>query len=54
MNRVIRILRLMLREIFEEAAYERFCALRKIPPGPRSYADFLREKHSEAANLRCC
>jgi len=53
MNRVIRILRLMLREIFEEAAYERFCTLHEVPPGRRSYSDFLREKHS-SAKLRCC
>jgi len=54
MSQVIRILRLMLREIFEEAAYERFCALHRIPPGPSSYRDFLREKHSGSARVRCC
>ena len=54
MNRVIRILRLMLREIFEEAAYERFCKLHGIPPGRSSYSRFLREKHSGSTNLRCC
>ena len=54
MSRVIRILRLMLREIFEEAAYERFCTLHGIPPGRSSYRDFLREKHSGTTKLRCC
>jgi hypothetical protein len=54
MKRVIRILRLMLREIFEEAAYERFCTLHGIPPGRSSYSDFLREKHCGSTKLRCC
>jgi len=54
MKRLIRILRLVLEEIFEEAAYGRFCAVHGVPPGRSSYLDFLREKHSEAAKPRCC
>ncbi|MBO0912150.1 MAG: hypothetical protein J2P13_10180 [Acidobacteria bacterium] len=54
MNQVIRILRLILREIFEEAAYDRFCTFHGVPPGRSSYFRFLREKHSRITGLRCC
>jgi hypothetical protein len=50
-----RILRAMLREIFEEAAYERFCSRERFAVNQESYAKFLRE--SEQARLhkaRCC
>ena len=38
--RVIRLIRAMLREIFDEAAYERFCAERQLTPGRKSYSEF--------------
>jgi hypothetical protein len=53
MNRIIRMLHLVLREIFEEAAYERFCTSHGIPPGRNSYLDFLREQ-SGSRKLHCC
>ena len=45
----------VLREIFEESAYERFLDRRSLTSSPAAYGDFLRE--TEAANARrprCC
>lgn len=44
-----------LREIFEEAAYERFCIRQGLPPGRNSYAMFLRELNTRnLSRARCC
>jgi len=53
--RFLRLIREMLREIFDEAAYERFCVRKALGDGRESYAKFLDENASSARNkLRCC
>ena len=53
--RVLRLLRAVLREIFEEAAYERFCIRGGLAAGRESYARFLDENASSArTKVRCC
>jgi hypothetical protein len=51
----LRTLRAMLREIFDESAYERFCAREGLRPCRDSYARFLSEAgwHKER-KVRCC
>jgi hypothetical protein len=51
----LRLIRAVLREIFDEAAYERFCAREQIGDGRESYAKFLDENDSTArSKVRCC
>jgi hypothetical protein len=53
--RVLRLIRAVLREIFEEAAYERFCRRTGLIVGQQSYAKFLDEDASPArSKFRCC
>jgi hypothetical protein len=53
--RFLRIVRAVLREIFEEAAYERFCVREQLQAGTRSYAKFLAEDtQRENRRVRCC
>jgi hypothetical protein len=53
--KLIRLLHEILREIFEESAYERFCARQGVPPGAASYASFLRESATGARpKVKCC
>ena len=53
--RFLRLIREMLQEIFEEAAYERFCVREELGNGRESYAKFLDENASSArSKLRCC
>ncbi len=53
--RFLRLLRAVLREIFDEAAYERFCARERIGDCRASYAKFLNENASSGPiKLRCC
>ena len=50
------VMRATLREIFDESAYERFCAREGVTVTPESYAKFVRE-NVEAKNkkvVRCC
>jgi hypothetical protein len=49
--RLVRLLQAILREIFEESAYERFCAREGVPRGRDSYAQFLRGRR---VKVRCC
>jgi hypothetical protein len=49
--RVIRMLRAILREIFEESAYERFCARERLARGRESYAAFVRGRR---VKVKCC
>ena len=50
-----RLLSATLREIFQESAYDRFCAREKVSRGKESYAQFLRESASaENKIIRCC
>jgi hypothetical protein len=46
-----RLLRAVLREIFDESAYERFCAREGVQCGQESYVLFLRSKD---VRVRCC
>ena len=51
----IRMLYAVLREIFDESAYERFCRRTGFIVGQQSYAKFLDENASLArSKLRCC
>ena len=52
--RVLRLLRDIFREIFEEAAYERFCRREGLPPGRESYGRFLRQASASAVKVKCC
>jgi hypothetical protein len=53
--RFFRIVREVLREVFEEAAYERFCVREKIVSGRESYARFLEESdQARQQKVRCC
>jgi len=50
-----RLLAAVLREIFEESAYARFCATEGVPRGRASYARFLREWAGQnGVKVRCC
>ena len=49
--KVIRVIRAMLREIFEESAYERFCAREGVARGRESYAAFVRGR---IVKVKCC
>jgi len=50
-----RVVRAMLREIFEESAYERFCGREKVAVSRESYAMFLRETdQAKQRKVRCC
>ncbi len=49
--RAIRVLRDILREIFEESAYERFCAREGVARGRESYAAFMRGRR---VKVKCC
>ncbi len=51
---ILRIVWAMLREIFEESAYERFCEREGVEPGRESYARFLRQANSSQTKVRCC
>ena len=49
------VIRAVLREIFDEAAYERFCIRTGLIAGQQSYAKFLDENDSPTrSKLRCC
>ena len=48
---VIRVLRAILREIFEESAYERFCEREGMERGRESYAAFVRGRK---VRVKCC
>lgn len=50
-----RLLRATLREIFDEAAYERFLARQAQPSSAGAYAAFRRETETaKARRPRCC
>jgi hypothetical protein len=50
-----RVLRAVLREVFEESAYERFCARESVAVSRESYAKFLGEtEQSRQQKVRCC
>jgi hypothetical protein len=49
--KVIRVLRAILSEIFEESAYERFCVREGVTRGRESYAAFVRGRRMR---VKCC
>jgi hypothetical protein len=49
--KIFRILHAILREIFEESAYERFCLREGALRGRESYAAFVR---GQRVRVRCC
>ncbi len=49
--KVVRMLLAIFREIFEESAYERFCAREGIRRGRESYAAFVRGR---SVKVKCC
>ncbi len=49
------LLRAVLREIFDEAAYARFLARHELAPSRHSYREFLRENlPRQERRPRCC
>jgi hypothetical protein len=49
------LIRAVLRELFDEAAYERFCAQGGLRTGRESYAKFLDENASSMhSKVHCC
>jgi hypothetical protein len=51
----LRLVRAALREIFEESAYERFCAREGVRINRESYADFLTEtSRAKQPKVKCC
>jgi hypothetical protein len=54
-SRVLTLAREILREIFDESAYERFLARRGLASSPAAYAEFLQENDARRARRpRCC
>jgi hypothetical protein len=49
--KALRVLQAILREIFEESAYERFCMREGVLRGRDSYAVFLRQRR---VRVKCC
>lgn len=55
MVKAARILLATLREIFDEAAYQRFLSRSQLQSSPDAYAAFWRERQSAAARpTKCC
>ncbi len=51
----LRTLIAMLREIFDESAYERFLRRREMASSATAYAEFIHEtEHASARRHRCC
>jgi hypothetical protein len=51
----LRLIRAVLREIFDEAAYERFCIREELPAGQQSYSRFMEQmKNAAKQKIRCC
>lgn len=44
----------MLREIFDEAAYERFLRAKGAAASSDSYCHFLQDRHAPGTPRRCC
>ena len=51
--RYLRQLLAILREIFDETAYKRFCAREGVREGRMSYSDFLRQRE-RIKKMSCC
>ena len=54
-NSARRLSAVVLHEIFDQGAYERFLSQHQLAPGAAAYADFCREQQqSKARRPRCC
>jgi len=54
-QKTFRILRAMLREIFDESAYDRFLRRKQIASSPGAYAAFRREfEEAKTRRPKCC
>ena len=51
---MVNLLRAMLREIFDESAYDRFLRRTNATRTRQSYGAFLREQETAAQKPRCC
>ena len=51
--RYLRLLLEILREIFDESAYQRFCGREGTNQGRMSYSDFLRQRE-KIKKMTCC
>ncbi len=55
LSRVARVSRAILREVFDESAYERFLARHQLTSSAAAYSSFCRERDlSRARRPRCC
>jgi hypothetical protein len=55
LSRAARLMQSAVREIFDEAAYERFLIRQQLPVSAESYAQFLDEQAAATARRpRCC
>ena len=52
--KLLRIFRDILREIFDESAYERFCKREGVARDRESYGRFLRQASAAKVKVRCC
>jgi hypothetical protein len=52
--KLLRTLRDMLREVFDESAYERFCKREGVASSRESYARFLRQASAATVKVKCC
>ena len=51
---VVALVHAVLREIFDENAYQRFLAREHLQPSQTSYACFWREREATRPRPRCC
>ena len=54
MRRAMRLLISTLREIFDEAAYDRFLERSRTDSSAQAYAAFWREREGKRPQPRCC
>jgi hypothetical protein len=54
LKKAVRLFITALREIFDEAAYNRFLERTHSDSCPAAYAAFCRERESNAPKPRCC
>ncbi len=55
LQKAARIFVAVLREVFDESAYERFLRIRQMPSSAAAYAAFCRDREVQyARRTRCC
>ena len=52
--KLLQLIRAMLREIFDESQYERFCCREGLAQGRESYARFLDQRGGIRPKVKCC